>query len=202
MLPPLSALDSAALFWRCLSADAEAELRILRELGWKDGQDKSPFRSALMRHDAFQLCVGELGKVVKAAGMLQRGQGGEQKGRQTFESPGQLETDLGENTPDTQVQKTALARQEAARQFDRHEQLSSLPEPVTGLLPRQELLDAIDERLAKAPVVVLYGLGGAGKSQLALQYARRRQRLVDQKEEAVTKMLMKYVLCFVILIGR
>ena len=95
----------------------------------------------------------------------------------------QLQAVLETEESNAPVQRTRQKRQEAARQFDRHEQLSSLPEPVTGLLPRQELLDAIDERLAKAPVVVLHGLGGAGKSQLALQYARCRQRLEDPKEE-------------------
>ena len=47
------------------------------------------------------------------------------------------------------------------------------PRPVF-LAGRDELLAELEGRLARPPVVVLYGLGGAGKTSVALEYAHRR----------------------------
>jgi Domain of unknown function (DUF4062)/Tetratricopeptide repeat len=47
------------------------------------------------------------------------------------------------------------------------------PRPVF-LAGRDELLAELEGRLARSPVIVLYGLGGAGKTSVALEYAHRR----------------------------
>jgi hypothetical protein len=47
------------------------------------------------------------------------------------------------------------------------------PRPVF-LAGRDELLAGLEARLARSPVIVLYGLGGAGKTSVAVEYAHRR----------------------------
>jgi hypothetical protein len=45
------------------------------------------------------------------------------------------------------------------------------PEFLAG---RDELLAELETRLARSPVIVMYGLGGAGKTSVAVEYAHRR----------------------------
>ena len=85
-----------------------------------------------------------------------------------------LDRELGlEPSEELRQLERAILRHEVAA-AEPPERRSNLPEPATRLVGRADELEALDRALRSHRLVTLSGLGGSGKTRLALETARRQ----------------------------
>lgn len=133
---------------------------------------RSPNRVDLATFGAFAAAIAAiaLGLVTSAVGVITRRRTGKQLDHQNpRDEINEASVPLNERGIRPSVTHTSLIRTVDARTA------SNLPPRNPAFTGREDLLEEIRNRLAVGlvPVLVLRGLGGVGKSQLALEYAHR-----------------------------
>jgi predicted ATPase/DNA-binding SARP family transcriptional activator len=75
--------------------------------------------------------------------------------------------------------EAAILRQEVAPAAARRTPVASLPSPLTSFVGRDPELAAVRDLMGQARHVTLVGIGGAGKTRLALELARATDSMAD-----------------------
>ena len=147
-----------------LEARIESELELGRDAALVDELEalvaRHPFRERLWR--LLMLALYRAGRQADALAAYHRARGA-------------LEEELGiDPGVDLQALEAAILRQDvsAPAAVPTHA-AAGLPTPLTGFVGRGRELEEIHELLGRARLVTLVGVGGVGKTRLALEAARR-----------------------------
>jgi len=146
-----------------LDSRLEADLELGRAVDIVDELEalvaEHPFRERLWRH--LMLALYRAGRQVDALAAYHRARAA-------------LDEQLGlEPGQDLRELEAAILRQEVPRASERRQLISRVPVPLTSFVGRSRELEEVRALLQRSRLVTLVGVGGVGKTRLALEAARR-----------------------------